>query len=645
MRGSHEVASLRCSSLRTAAVLCLLLVWTARVSSQCPPRPRIPDPPGWAIDRGSDRNIFGYQLSDDGNWFGFNSGGTIWLMNVRTGERKELLPCIEVSAEAFAFAPDSSLMAFGTGNGIIYLFEIPSGALKAELRDDDWVQHLKFGPSGLLIATRTDGISIWDTTSLRRVSSFSGGTCAEGGPCVWQYFDEAELSPDGRLLATSGRENSGIVVRDMAGKVALWIKEPKELGAYLFLPDNPDTLVVSVANEVDFWDVASKRIIRRIPHQGFVGFRSVVPGSATIVVQEECSGDSENIQRVDINSGKVLSHWLYPHRLSWISQDGVWATTYDREAIHLPTQRVIGKLEYIPSTPRSISWNVDRGYLVRRVLRKETPTYLVIPLFLLLGALGFLLCRASKFGLLAYLASAVTLTIWWFRELWWPLHGPPIGSALGPVLVTLTLLSIAVAYFLPIAAFWPSLRWKRSATGGLAFRWALPLIAACLAGLLVSVSIAQSKVEKERYQVEGDIRAGGELRGSGLVAWYERNLPYESASAIYGPSFLISSCLQERSERVVLVVTLAAAFAFWLLITAVLFLPHQGKRLRRMLLAGALALVELGSAVMLVSFYTFNHVCRAYTPMSLLFHRLLWICWIGGIAIWTLIDVRRARAM
>jgi len=140
-------------------------------------------------------------------------------------------------------------------------------------------------------------------------------------------------------------------------------------------------------------------------------------------------------------------------------------------------------------------------------------------------------------------------------------------------------------------------------------------------------------VEKERYQVEGDIRAGGELRGSGLVAWYERNLPYESASAIYGPSFLISSCLQERSERVVLIVTLAAAFAFWLLISAVLFLPRQGKRLLPMLLASGLALLEFGSALMLLSLYTFNPICRAYTPTSLLLHRLLWACCIGGIAI------------
>ena len=94
-------------------------------------------------------------------------------------------------------------MALGTGNGVIYLFEMPSGTLRAPLQDDEWVQHPKFGPARLILATRSDGISVWNSKTYRRVASFSGGTCSEGGPCVWQYFDEAELSPDGKLLATS----------------------------------------------------------------------------------------------------------------------------------------------------------------------------------------------------------------------------------------------------------------------------------------------------------------------------------------------------------------------------------------------------------------------------------------------------------
>ena len=52
-------------------------------------------------------------------------------------------------------------------------------------------------------------------------------------------------------------------------------------------------------------------------------------------------------------------------------------------------------------------------------------------------------------------------------------------------------------------------------------------------------------------------------------------------------------------------VTLATGFAFWLLIAAVLFLPDRGKTLLSILLAGVLALVELGSAVQ-IDFTRFN---------------------------------------
>jgi hypothetical protein len=87
-------------------------------------------------------------------------------------------------------------------------------------------------------------------------------------------------------------------VRDMAGRIALWIR--KDVGRYFFLPNSPDTLVVLVANEGDFWDVAGKSIVRRIPHQEFPNLRSIVPGSQIIVVEELRSGDdTEDVVRTD----------------------------------------------------------------------------------------------------------------------------------------------------------------------------------------------------------------------------------------------------------------------------------------------------------------------------------------------------------
>ena len=639
-----NVHALLTRSLRNASVLCLIAICAGPLSGQCPPRPRIPDPPGWAIDTAGP-GIYGYRLSEDGNWFGFNSQGAIWLMNVGTGDKKLLLPCIEVSADAIAFSPDSSVMALGTGNGVIYLFDIPSGALKTKLRDQDAVLQLKFGTSGLLLATRTDAISVWNTITGQRVAWFYGGTCAQGGPCVWQYFDGAELSSDGRLIATSGRENSGIVVRDMGGHVVLWINEPKEVGSYLFLPGDPNILIVSTPDGFHFWDIHNKHVVREISRHERVTLVSFLPNDPSVVVSWlQSPGRSQDIQRIDINNGEVLSRWHTAEYLSWISADGVWGTTQAREAIHLPTQRVAAKLEYVPLVGPSVKWNVDYRFLAQRILTKEPPTHLVVTLFVLLGIFGYLVCRASKYAFLPFIASALTLSFWWLHELWWPSHGPAIGRALGPTAASVTVLSIAIAYLLPVVAIaQPGPIWRNPRRERLVIRWGLPLISACLAGSLFAVSVAQLGVTQERYQIEGDIRAGGELRGSGLVPWFERNLPYETARAINGPSILLGRFLPERKQNLAPLVAVAVAFAFWSLVVAVLLPPLKGKKSARLLFSMGLAIIELCSAAILLVPYAFNNIDRAYTPTSLLFHCLLWTSGLGVAAIVVLINVRRGK--
>jgi hypothetical protein len=627
-------------------LVCLIATCAGRASGQCAPRPRIPDPPGWAIDTAGP-GIYGYGLSEDGNWFGFNSNGAIWLLNVHTGEKKQLLPCIEVSADAIAFSADSSVMALGTGNGVIYLFEIPSGALRTELRDGDWVQHLKFGPSGLLVATQSDGISIWNTNALQRVARFYGGTCAEGGPCVWQYFDAAELNSDGKLIATSGREDSGIVVRDMEGRMVLWINEPKEQGSYLFLPNDSNAMVVSTSDGFHFWDIHNKRVARRMSRQQQVALLSFLPNDPSIVVSWfQLPGMAQEIQRIDINSGKVLNSWQTTRYITWFSVDGAWGTTQAREAIHLPTQRVAAKLENVSSVAPSVEWNVGYSYLAQRVLRKEPSARLVVTLFVLLGTFGYLLCRASKCAFLPFIASAFSLSFWWLHELWWPSHGPAIGRALGPMAVVVTVISIGIAWLLAVAAIVePKPMWRNRHGERFVIRWGLPLIAACLAGAFTAVSTAQSEVTGERYQVEGDLRAGGELRGSGLVPWFERNLPDEAARAINGPYICIGLWLPERKQYLTPLMGSAVAFAFWSLVAAALLAPPAGKRLQRLLVFTGLAIVELLSAVILLVPYAFNRIYRAYTPISLLFHCLLWTSCLGVAAFLVFIDSRRLDAL
>jgi len=626
----------------------LFLSGAVQCASQCPARPRIPDPPGWAIERGSGKGIFHRQLSEDGRWIAFNSDGAIYLMNIQTGDRRMLIPCIEVSAEAMAFTADSSLLAVGTGNGVIYVFDVPTGSLKAELHDEDWVQELHFGPRGLLIAHRADGLSIWDTSTLHQVASFNDGECIKGGPCVWQFMDSAELSSDGRFIATCGRENSGILVRDLNGNVVLWLKEPKQ-AVFKFLPGSPNLLMLSDSDEFVLWNVETKKIERRLPHRGYIWLHSFLPGSSDVIVQEHrsCCPDTEDIQRININTGKVLASSHVKGLLSWVSADGVWATRYDNgEILHLPSGKVVASLEYIASRNQVASWKPAPSYLVGRVLRKEVPFYVVCGLFLLLGAFGYELCRASRLALLPVLTAALWLTTWWVRELFWPLHGPAIAPALGTAFAVSTLAAILVAYILPVLGLLAASSDRDVPSRTQRVRLlCLPFLAAGLSGVLLFTALAQSNVEKERAQVEGDIRAGGELRGSGLVPWYTRNLPSEVLIAANAPAYVsVCAVLRRCPDRTAWTWVMGATFAWWGLIAAVLYRPAKLRRLRRITLLVVVAIVELAAAGSMVFPYVFDKNFRAYTSSLFLVAYLIWICWVSLYVLRSLARIRRIRA-
>lgn len=630
------IQTLRCAavgltSFRTSITLLFLLFAVAPHSiCQCPPRPQIPDPPGWSIDHVSGIHILNHQLSSDGNWVAFNSDGAIELLNVQRGDRRTLIPCIEVSTQAMAFTSDSSTLAVGSGNGVIYVFDVRGGRLRAELRDEDWVQELAFGPRGLLIAHRSDGISIWDTTSLQRVAAFYGGTCVNNGPCVWQFLDSADLSPDGKFLATAGRENSGILVRDLSGSTKLWIKDTSQIGPFLFVPGTSTELMVSRPTEFVFWDVETRHILRRVPHAQYVWADWFLPGSSTIVVQKKRNGnpDSEDIQRINISTGNVVSSSHVAALLSWVSPEGTWATSYSREIINVPTGKVISILTYVRPTGYVATWKVSYDYLTRRILVNQVPPYLMAAGFLLLGTLGYWLCRAHWLAVVPTATALLPLSIWLAQELFWPLHGPPLARAIGGSSLAASVGAMLAAYMLVarglIARYRnqvPSTRTRRL------LRLCVPTLATTLSVLLMVTASAQWKVEKERFQIEGDLRSGGELHGSALMPWYTRNFPAEVHSTLSNPALIFSSLLCHTDRTVGRYsAEVVSVFALWWLIGGVVFPPAAPHRLRRNLLVAVLAGIEVVAAGAVLIPYIVNPVCRAYTPSSQLLSYLAWAC-------------------
>jgi WD40 repeat protein/serine/threonine protein kinase len=162
-----------------------------------------------ALDRSPDRRYLALALVPAPDCHHLAAGDAarppvVWLCDVTTGKKQNLGPS-EGEYHAVAFSPDGSVLAVGDGRRV-RLIEVASGNLRNILdghRKD--VTHITFSPDGRLLATSSADhtVRLWDLATGQERS------------CLFRHLAEIQhptFSPDGKTLATG----------DNAGKVVLW---------------------------------------------------------------------------------------------------------------------------------------------------------------------------------------------------------------------------------------------------------------------------------------------------------------------------------------------------------------------------------------------------------------------------------------
>jgi WD40 repeat protein len=172
------------------------------------------------------------------------------------------------SVYSVAFSPDRRLLASGSHDGTIKLWEVASGSLVRTLTGHtSTVRSVAFSPDGRLLASGSadETIKLWDVASGREVRTLSGHTDR-----VWSVA----FSPDGRLLASGSYDRtiklwdvaSGSLVRTLSGHTFI-------VWSVAFSPDG--RLLASCAcgkvenyicvqGEIKLWDVATGREVRTL---------------------------------------------------------------------------------------------------------------------------------------------------------------------------------------------------------------------------------------------------------------------------------------------------------------------------------------------------------------------------------------------
>jgi WD40 repeat protein len=244
--------------------------------------------------------VFSLAYAPDGKLLASGSqDGTVRLWDTAAGKERFTLRAHDGEVLAVAFSPDGQLLVSGGKEGLAKVWDVKTGQERFSLpRHQGAVTSVAFSPDGKRLASAGDGrtAKVWELATRQSVHSLEGHG---------SFVQAVAFSPDGKVLAT-GSADFALRLWDAATGQLLgtYRRHHGGIRSVSFSPDGKYLATASHDNTVKLWDPTTGDEIRTlIGHRGFVASLAFSPDSKRLA---SVASHDHQIRVWDADTGKVM---------------------------------------------------------------------------------------------------------------------------------------------------------------------------------------------------------------------------------------------------------------------------------------------------------------------------------------------------